>query len=197
MPDIREQLRHCFQGRVCVIGIGNVDFGDDGFGVVLAQAIAARLSVSGHVSLARSVIIAGTTPERMIGSMAGKGFDHLIFLDAVEFGGEPGSVTFLDAQEIVARFPQISTHKISIGLLARCITAGGGTCVWLLGVQPGSLKPMQGLSSAVQRTKDILEEMLCDVWVSMKDVGDINFVMPDLIRHPEGFEAAGFPHSRE
>jgi hydrogenase 3 maturation protease len=146
------------------MGIGSVDFGDDGFGATLADAIAERLIRSGHASLAQNVINAGTEPERMTGSVIARDFDHLVFLDAVEFGGEPGSVIFLDAKEIASRFPQISTHKVSIGLLARCITARGRTRVWLIGVQPGSLKPVYGLSAAVQKSKDILEEMLCDIW---------------------------------
>ena len=33
MPDLREQLQQCFQGRVCLMGLGNVQYGDDGFGV--------------------------------------------------------------------------------------------------------------------------------------------------------------------
>ena len=172
MPDLREKLVHCFRGRVCVMGIGNTDFGDDGVGVALADAIAGRLNRSGRVSLARDVIIAGSAPERLIGSAAGKGCDHLVFLDAVEFGGEPGSVIFLKGEEIAARFPQISTHKVSIGLLARCIHANEGTAVWLLGIQPGSLKTMQGLSPAVQRTREVLEDMLCDLWMSGTESGD-------------------------
>jgi len=172
MPDLRDQLIHCFQGRVCVMGIGNWDFGDDGAGLALAEAIAGRLNRSGHVSLARDVIIAGSAPERMIGSAVGKGCDQLIFLDAVDFGGEPGSVIFLNADEIAPWFPQISTHKISIGLLARCINADERTAVWLLGIQPGSLKTVQGLSPAVQRIVEVLEEMLCDLWMSGTETGD-------------------------
>ena len=34
MPDLREQLRQCFQGRVCMMGLGNVEYGDDGFGAI-------------------------------------------------------------------------------------------------------------------------------------------------------------------
>jgi hydrogenase maturation protease len=173
MPDLREQLFHCFKGRICVMGIGNTDSGDDGVGVVLAEAVAAHLKRSGRISPAHNVIIAGAAPECMLGSTAGRGYDHLILLDAVEFGGEPGSVIFLNADEIVARFPQISTHKISIGLLAR-ITSGEGTAVWLLGIQPGSLKAMQGLTPAVQRTLDILEELLYDLWT------DASITAPDF-----------------
>ena len=177
MPDLREQLQCLLRGRVCMMGIGNVDHGDDGLGVNLAEAISARLTSSGAASLAHHVINAGTTPERLIGSITEKNYDHLIFLDAVEFGGAPGSVLLLNAEETAARFPQISTHKLSIGLLARCIKTGAGTNVWLLGVQPGSLKRSQGLSPAVQRTMEMLDQMLCDIWISMKGPGE-------TIRHP-------------
>ncbi len=62
------------------------------------------------------VVFAGTAPERLVRHCADKGFDHLVFLDAVDFGGRAGSVVFLDSQEMAARFPQISTHKISLGI---------------------------------------------------------------------------------
>jgi hydrogenase 3 maturation protease len=181
MPDLREQLQHCFRGRLCVMGLGNIDYSDDGFGVYLAASIASRLAGSGNITLAHHVINAGTTPERMIGSVKGKGYDHLLFLDAVDFGGEPGSVLLLNADETAARFPQISTHKMSIGLLARYIKTGEGTDVWLLGVQPGSLKPSQGLSPSVQRTTEMLDDMLCTFWLSMIEGGN-TISHSDLVR---------------
>jgi len=181
MSDLREKLRHCFQGSVCLMGIGNIDQGDDGLGAGLADAIAARVTGSGDVPLNRTVINAGAMPERLIGSAAERGFDHLVFLDAVEFGVKPGSVIFLNAEEIATRFPQISTHKISISVLAKWIRMNGKTQVWLLGVQPGSLKPGQGLSPAVRRTMEILEDLLCDVWTSMKNT-DETVLQGDLVR---------------
>jgi hydrogenase 3 maturation protease len=185
MPDLREQLQHCFRGRVCVMGLGNIDYGDDGFGVYLAESIAARLAGSGNTSLARHVINAGTTPERLVGSVKGKGYDHLVFLDAVEFGGEPGSVLLLNANETEAQFPQISTHKMSIGLLARYIKTSEGTDVWLLGVQPGSIKRSQGLSLSVQRTMEMLDAMICSFWIATND--DVETRMDqknDVLPHP-------------
>jgi hydrogenase 3 maturation protease len=172
MPDLREQLQHCFRSRVCVMGLGNVDHGDDGFGMYLAESISARLTRSGKVSLARNVIGAGTMPERSIGYVIAKSFDHLVFLDAVEFGGTPGSIVLLNAKELKARFPQISTHKMSLSLLAHLINESGRTRVWLLGVQPGSLKPSHGLSQAVQKTMEMLDGMLCTLWISTNDAGE-------------------------
>jgi hydrogenase maturation protease len=154
MPDLREQLEQCFQGRVCLMGLGNPDYGDDGFGVRLAEAL-----VTAHAS---GVIIAGTTPERVLGRIADEHYDQIIFLDAVEFGGAPGSVVFLEASEITAWFPQISTHKISLGTLAKWVEADGRTQAWLLGVQPASLKPGLDLSPTVQRTLQMLAEVLSE-----------------------------------
>lgn len=152
MPDLREQLEVCFQDRVCLMGLGNTDYGDDGFGVRLAETLAA--------AGVPDVVIAGASPDRFVGRAAGEGFNHLIFIDAVEFGSAPGSVVFLNAEEMSARFPQISTHKISLGLLAKWIEASGSTRAWLLGVQPESLKPGAGLTPTVQRTLEALVELL-------------------------------------
>jgi len=155
MPDLREQLQLLFQDRVCLMGVGNVAYGDDGFGVRLAEGLKAEGrspkaegnpksegrskdldGICSDFGLRRQVTVAGTSPERFINRVADEGFDHLIFLDAVEFGGAPGSVVLLNSDEIAARFPQVSTHKLSLGLLARQVEANGRTKAWLLGVQP-------------------------------------------------------------
>jgi hydrogenase maturation protease len=166
MADLSEQLRTCFRGRVCLMGLGNVDYGDDGFGAILSEVIAERLRSYSDVTRRHEVINGGTTPERFINSISEKDFNHLIFIDAVEFGGAPGSVIFLGSEEMAGRFPQISTHKISPGLMAGWVEDGGATKAWLLGVQPGSLQPAMGLTKDVQRTLEILEELICDLWVS-------------------------------
>ncbi len=177
MPDLREQLRQCFQGRVCVMGLGNVLYGDDGFGVRLVEALAKAEGRSANreepgaqagedTSLSDcgpQYVIAGTAPERFIGGAAGVTCDHLIFVDAVDFGGVPGSAIFLDSEQMSARYPQISTHKISLGLLAKWAEAHGTTKAWMLGVQPESLKPGEDLTPAVRATLELLRELVRDV----------------------------------
>lgn len=152
MPDLREQLQQCFQGRVCLMGLGNLDYGDDGFGVRLAEELKSESQ--------SCIIIAGSSPERLVSHVASEGFDHLIFLDAVEFDAAPGSVVLLNSGEMAARFPQISTHKLSLGLLARQVEANGKTRVWLLGVQPESLRPGEELTPAVRATLELLLELV-------------------------------------
>jgi len=153
MRDLRQQLQECLHGRVCFMGLGNTDYGDDDIGVRLAEELI-------HAGVP-DVVVAGNTPEAFISRIAEGGFDHLVFLDAVDFGDEPGSVVFLNADEIAARFPQISTHKISLGLLAKRVEANGTTRTWLLGVQPASLRCG---TSIVAPTLEVLGELLGNLW---------------------------------
>jgi hydrogenase maturation protease len=132
-----------------------VDGGDDGFGVRLAEALA-RAGVP-------DVVIAATAPEQLAGRCVDNGFDHLVFLDAVDFGAAPGSVVFLNSREMAARFPQISTHHISLGMLAKYVETGGRSRAWLLGAQPASLKPATALSPAIRSTLDVLAELMASV----------------------------------
>jgi hydrogenase 3 maturation protease len=287
MPDLREQLQQLLQGRVCLMGLGNAAYGDDGFGVRLAEALEDSKQTPAHLSYASSTrsgmaiaklqpanqaplgaacrlkrrepamplpmnpagicsvtpcipmgslaqvtdppacsvlltelenslggrrgykhaapdgaspaalgcemfrfplgtdsrsgnpetpsdpnkrlsssrprfsaFIAGTTPERWISRVADQGYDHVIFLDAVEFGGTPGSAVLLDSDQMTARFPQASTHKLSLGLLAKLAETNGTTKAWLLGVQPDSLRPGVGLTPAVRATLELLLDLL-------------------------------------
>ena len=152
MPDLREQLQSALRGRVCFLGVGSVEAGDDAVGVRLAEALA-RAGVP-------DVFIAGTAPERLVGRCLDAGFDQVVFLDAVELGATPGSAVLLDAPGITTRFPQISTHKISLGVLADFLESGGRTRAWLLGVQPASLRASPGLSPAVEGTLTILADLI-------------------------------------
>ena len=179
MRDLREQLRECCPGRVCLMGLGNPEQGDDGFGVALARemmrsgfgsggnpkSLPADAGVSGSVPRMRlTVMLAETAPERFLGRVAEWGGEHLVFLDAVDFGGAPGSAVWLSAGEMAARFPQVSTHKLSLGLLARWVEASGTTKVWLLGVQPQSVRPGDDLSPAVRASLEVLGSLMKEVW---------------------------------
>ena len=151
--------------------MGNVDYGDDGFGVRLAEVL-----LEAGVS---DVVVAGAEPERYIGRTEDQRFDRILFLDAVDFGATPGSVALLSSKQICARYPQVSTHKISLGVLAKWMEASGTTKVWLLGVQPESLHPGEtqlaafhtgsdtsrrgALSPAVTATLRLLRDLLVDV----------------------------------
>jgi len=154
MRDLRDDLRRCLTGRVCLVGIGNPDRGDDAFGVILADSMR-RLGYP-------EVILADRTPERWTGWLAQSRFQAVLFLDAVEMGAAPGDVVFLASAQIAARYPQLSTHKLSLGTLAALIEAEGPTRVFLLGVQPQSLDYGADLSVPVRTTLEILRDLLAE-----------------------------------
>lgn len=155
MPTLLAQLESCFGQEACLLGLGNPEYGDDGFGVRFAEA-AAKAGVP-------RVTVAGTTPERSMRPLLEQGCPRLILADAVDFGGDPGAVVFLGASEIIARFPQISTHRLSLGILARWAEATGRTNVWLLGVQPASLARGSELTPVVQNSLNMLTRLLARV----------------------------------
>ncbi len=159
MPDFREQLSDLLRGRVCVVGMGNLEYGDDGTGVRLAET----LGKSGNrraSSCDFAVIVAGVSPERYVADLDAAAFDTVLFVDAVECGCTPGSVVLLDSTGMGSRFPQVSTHKLSLGLLAQLVEKNGRTKVWLLGVQPASLARGRGLSPTVALTVERLASLL-------------------------------------
>lgn len=149
------------KGRTAWVGLGNPDFGDDGAGLHLATLLAERLP-SPH-----RVYLAGTTPERHVRELREERFDTVVLLDAVDFGAAPGSVAWFAAAEIAAFYPPVSTHKIPLPLVARLITEGTATRVWLFGLQPASLRPGNGLSAivaaSIERLAPLLRESLDEV----------------------------------
>lgn len=151
MESLLNQLEN-LQGLVCLMCIGNTDGGDDALGMRLGQA----LSEQGLDNVA----MVGAEPEAFLSSRESHGYDHFIFIDAVDFGAEPGSVVFLNSQEMISRFPQVSTHRLSLGLIAQLLQANRSVQAWLLGVQPESLQRGADLSPSVQATMMMLNELL-------------------------------------
>jgi hydrogenase maturation protease len=149
-------LNESLKGRTAFVGIGNVDLGDDGFGVRLAEALA--------YSGLPDVLIGHTAPENHITTLAHGGFENVVFLDVVSAGAEPGSVVFFDAKEVKIRFPQVSIHKLSLATLAQLIESESPARVWLLGIQPQTLKHGNSLSNPVETTLKFLKIILLDIF---------------------------------
>ncbi|MBX3746111.1 MAG: hydrogenase maturation protease [Verrucomicrobiae bacterium] len=144
------------RGRVAVVGLGEVASGDDGAGVRLVRALRRRRRGCRCVE-------AGTAPERHLCGLGREELDAVLLVDAVDFGGAAGAVGWWGTEEIRARYPQVGTHRLSLGLMARALSGEGRTRVWLLGVQPGSMRRGAGLSGPVARTCGGLLRLLCGV----------------------------------
>src|SRR5215470_4843730 len=79
------------KGRVLVAGVGNIFLGDDGFGVEVAKRLAAA-ELPDWVQVADY----GISGMHLAYDLA-DGYDTAILVDAAQRGGEPGTLTVIDA----------------------------------------------------------------------------------------------------
>jgi len=156
MRDPESQLRQCCRGRVCFVALGSTDAGDDAFGILLARKLAAGAETGSEWR----VLVAGVGPERCLSLLTQRTFDNVVFLDAAEIGAAPGSVALLNAEEMNSRNPQVSTHRISLGLLAKMVEGSGPTKAWLLAAQPESLRRGAALSEPVAQAVELVHQLL-------------------------------------
>jgi len=156
MAGLLAQLEPLRGRRLWLLGVGNPERGDDGFGVRLARALLERLGAEeGPVR----AVDAGTSPENWVGQAVREGCEELVLADAVDFGGSPGDLFLARATELGGRVSGASTHRVPLPVLAK-YAEGLGARAWLLGVQPGSLEPRPALSPEVNGTLESLVEIL-------------------------------------
>ena len=124
--DDLDRLGEHLAGRVCLVGIGNRLAGDDGAGSAVAERLAGRV--------AARIIDAGIAPENHLEPIVRDEPDTIVLVDAVDFGGEPGSVRMLDPGALSAG--GLSTHATSLGMVHDYLRARSPARAVILGIQP-------------------------------------------------------------
>jgi len=150
---LRDQLIHFIDGRVCLLGIGNRYNHDDALGPYLAEALESRPDYD--------VIDAGIIPEDYIEMTAHKHPETILMVDATDFGGEPGEVRLLYPEHV--NYSGASTHAVSLRMLAEFLQARTHARIGLLAVQPADVSDGKGLSPPVSKTLDDLLDVLPDI----------------------------------
>jgi len=150
---LKNQLAHFINGRVCLLGIGNRYHHDDAIGPYLAEAIESRPDYD--------VIDAGIIPEDYVETTAKKHPDTILMVDATDFGGEPGEVRLLYPESVACS--GVSTHAGSLRILAEYMHARTRARVALLAIQPADVSDGKGLSPPVSETLDDLLNSLPDI----------------------------------
>lgn len=150
---LKNQLAHFIDGRVCLLGIGNRYHHDDAFGPYLIEALETRPDYD--------VIDAGIIPEDYIETTAQKHPDTILMVDATDFGGEPGEVRLLYPEHV--NYSGVSTHAGSLRMLAEFLQTRTHARIALLAVQPADVSDGKGLTPAVATTLDDLLDSLPDI----------------------------------
>lgn len=143
-----DHLKAHLCGKAIILGIGNTLRSDDGFGSLLAQRL------SGKVPFA--VFDAGVSPENYLEKIIKERPDNLVILDAADFGGAPGELRVLEAEEVkTANF--FSTHNASISLSINYLLSNIKVDIIILLVQPRTIVFGDTLSPEMEKSLDELE----------------------------------------
>ena len=144
---------------VLVIGIGNIDRGDDGVGIVAARELRERLGDCAVVRECR-----GEATELI---EAWRGARDVILIDAISSADPPGTISRIDLKngQLPPSAIGSSTHGLGLAQaveLARVLERLPGSLI-LYGVAAGQFQLGCGLSPAVNRAVvDIVERVLIE-----------------------------------
>lgn len=141
---------------ICVLGIGNLLWADEGFGVRCVEALQQRHAFAPHVSL----VDGGTQGLYLIQHV--QSCDALLIFDAIDYGLEPGTLKLVRDDE-VPRFmgaKKMSLHQTGFQevLSLAQFTGKFPSRVLLIGCQPQELEDYGGSLRPV--VKAAMEEAL-------------------------------------
>ena len=138
--------------RLVVVGVGSDLRGDDAAGVLVARRLAEQESDRLHV------VEGGTAPENYTAVVKSFDPDHVLLVDAVEFGGDPGEVKPVDPAELAQT--SFSSHAYPLTLLTDYLERETGATITMLGIQPASINESEDLSPAVETAIErVVEEI--------------------------------------
>jgi coenzyme F420 hydrogenase subunit delta len=137
---------------ILVLGIGNILFGDDGFGCAVVNYIEARYQVPETVCL----LDAGTGVRSLLFTLCLSPARprRLLILDAIDAGRKIGEIFEINPADIPpVKLDDFSMHQLPTSNLLRELQETCGVEVRVLACQTGPLPEeiSQGLSTAVSR----------------------------------------------
>ena len=153
-PELAGAIRQKIQGKVAIIGLGNIIRGDDGLGPKLIELLKERQ--------ANAVLFdCGTVPENYIFPILSTACDTVILVDAADMALAPGAVKVFGLDEIAN--VSFSTHNPSPRLFTDLLKTGKETMhIFVVSVQPKSMTLGQSLSEEVQAGLEVLADALLD-----------------------------------
>lgn len=138
---------------ILVLGIGNLVMADDAVGVLVAQRLQRDYRFPDNVE----ILDGGTLGLDLLPKL--EHISHLILVDAVETGQEPGRCVRLTGAELpIALETKLSPHQMGLKDLLAVSELMGHTPqqMTLIGIQPGSIEMQIGLTAEVEAELDRL-----------------------------------------
>ncbi|MCX5801271.1 MAG: hydrogenase maturation protease [Candidatus Eisenbacteria bacterium] len=150
--------------RPIFVGLGNVDRADDGLGIVIAR----RLK-----SLGCQRAVAEDEWQKFLSHLAEIGEGPVVFIDAADFGAEPGQVGLFPLSSVKSN--HVTTHKALFDFYRQILECDssrrrgdkedGGAANsghYLLAIQPSSTEFSSEMSAVVSRAVEQVTQFLSD-----------------------------------
>ena len=141
--------------KTIILGLGNLLYGDEGFGVRLAQHLYAHWDFPPGVS----VVDGGTQGQTLLTFV--EEADSLLVLDAVDFGLEPGELTLREEVPAYVTAQKVGPHQnsfsevLALAELKDCLPEE----IRLIGAQPLDMTYGNTLSPLLLSRLDTLVDM--------------------------------------
>lgn len=148
--------------RILILGVGNILYTDEGFGVRVAEELEQRYEFSPNVE----TLDGGTLGFKLMGPIMES--DHLIIVDIVLNDGKPGDVFRLKGEDLSKSLAfKNSMHQTDLlDVLAHCKLIGQvPDTVVLLGVEPKDYETMSTELSGelTDKLPDVLDAVLKEI----------------------------------
>jgi len=145
--------------KIGVIGIGNPLRKDDGIGIVLLEKL---VEIKDDLPDDIEYIDGGTSGMNLLHLFAR--FDIVVFVDAVNFGGEIGESKLFNSEDVISKNIQIitSTHGFDILKIIQLSKELGENPdeIFIFGVQPQNITSGTRLSHEIKENVDSLVDNL-------------------------------------
>jgi hydrogenase maturation protease len=132
--------------KLLVAGIGNIFFGDDGFGPEVARMLAAE-------PIADVTIVDYGIRGLDLAYDLTSGYDGAIFIDAVPRGGTPGTLYVIEPEVRASAAAHPDPHTMNIENVFAFVRAIGGELppLTIVGCEPSGADETIGLTEPVRR----------------------------------------------
>ena len=179
-----------------IIGVGNMLWADEGFGVRAVEAFAARYAVANEVEL----MDGGTTGLALIPDLAAA--KRILIFDAVDFGAEPGELVIVHGEDVpkFAAGKKVSLHQTSmmeVLTLADVLADCPPEAITLIGCQPADMEDYGGgLTAPVAAQIDPALEAACRVLEDWGLTPRPNTASETLLLMPEAVNRSAYELER-
>jgi len=139
-------FKNIFNGKVVIVGVGNIMRADDGFGPALIERLKDNVEAI--------CIDAGSAPENYVGKIVKERPDTILIVDTVHLAKRPGEYEILEKPDIVKS--GFTTHDISPHMFIEYLEKETKANIYMLGIQPKNVNFGEEMSEEVKKT---LEEI--------------------------------------